>query len=208
MYEATKIHKIWVDNINKYYDGVLVPDTWVKEIYISSGVKKPIYVIPLVTEFLINSEITKTKRNLGNEEFFVFGMNCYLEPRKNHRETILAFIKAFGKNKKVKLKIHSKGGFDFEGLRNEFKLYDNVEFSFGILTQDELNSWYESIDSYILPSSGEGFSLTPRETAIREIPTIITNWSAHKTLLDSNGYLPIEVTELKPAYQKGCLMNL
>lgn len=200
MYEATEIHNIWVESINKYYDGVLVPDEWVSNVYKNSGVKKPIYVIP---PYINYENVEKTKRNLGNEDKFVFGINAYFELRKNNKEVIDAFLNCFKDNEKVILKVHGKGGFYYDEFKKTYKDNTNIEITTGILSEQDLGLWYESIDCFVLCSSGEGFSLTPRESAIREIPTIITNWSAHKTLVKTDGYLSVECKKLKPAYQRG-----
>jgi glycosyltransferase involved in cell wall biosynthesis len=200
MYEATKIHNLWVESINKYYDGVLVPDQWVCDVYKNSGVKKPIYVIP---PYINYENLEKTKRNLGNEDKFVFGINAYFEPRKNHKEIIESFLDCFKDNKNVILKVHGKGGLYYDEFKKTYKDNTNIEITTGILSEQDLSLWYESIDCFVLCSSGEGFSLTPRECAIREIPTIITNWSAHSTLVKTDGYLSVECKKLKPAYQKG-----
>jgi len=46
MFETSRIPTIWVDCLNKYVDAVLVPCTWNKEVFKSSGVKVPIHVVP------------------------------------------------------------------------------------------------------------------------------------------------------------------
>jgi hypothetical protein len=198
MYESDRIHEKWVQNINKYYDGVIVPDIWVKEVYENSGVIKPIYVIPIPTD---SNKINN--RRIKKNNFFTFGINSYYEERKNHIGVIQSFVELYGNNNMYKLKVRGRNGHTFDYLLSKFKNYNNVIIEKGELTEDEMCKWYHEIDCYISASEGEGFSLTPREAIVYEIPTILSNCSSHKTLIETGGVLGIATSGKKPSFKKG-----
>ena len=198
MYESDKIHNEWTKNINKYYDGVIVPDEWVKEVYENSGVLKPIYVIPIPID-LDEIIVHKNKKN----DVFTFGINSYYENRKNHKGVIESFVNLYGNDKKYKLKVRGRGGYTYENLSIKYKDYSNVIIEMCELNNKEMCEWYEDIDCYILASEGEGYSLTPRESIVNGIPTILSNCSSHKTLIKTGGVLGIETSGKKPSYKEG-----
>src|SRR5882724_11465347 len=47
MFESDAIPQLWVDILNNYYDMVVVPDNYLIDVYKNSGVKIPIFMIPL-----------------------------------------------------------------------------------------------------------------------------------------------------------------
>jgi glycosyltransferase involved in cell wall biosynthesis len=198
MYESDKIHDEWTKNINKYYDGVIVPDEWVKEVYENSGVLKPIYVIPIPID-LDEIIVHKNKKN----DVFTFGINSYYENRKNHKGVIESFVNLYGNDKKYKLKVRGRGGYTYENLSIKYKDYSNVIIEMCELNNKEMCEWYGDIDCYILASEGEGYSLTPRESIVNGIPTILSNCSSHKTLIKTGGVLGIETSGKKPSYKEG-----
>jgi hypothetical protein len=121
MYESDKIHDKWVENINLFYDGVLVPDPWVAEIYEKSGVKKPIYVIP----FFISNDSIRSKAS--SENVFTFGINSGYELRKNHEQVLESFSRIWGNNTSFKLKVHGKFETDiYHNLRKTYEKYQNI----------------------------------------------------------------------------------
>jgi len=198
MYESDRIHDEWVKNINKYYDGVIVPDEWVKEVYQNSGVVRHIFVIPIPID-IDEIKINQNKKN----EIFTFGINAYYETRKNHVGVIDSFVSLYGNNKKYKLKVRGRYGYTYEDLYLNYKNYENVIIEKGDITKYEMIEWYSDLDCYILPSEGEGYSLTPRESIINGIPTILSDCSAHKTLIKTGGVLGIETSGKKPSYKEG-----
>jgi glycosyltransferase involved in cell wall biosynthesis len=198
MYESDKIHDEWTKNINKYYDGVIVPDEWVKEVYENSGVLKPIYVIPIPID-LDEIKVHKNKKN----DVFTFGINSYYENRKNHSGVIESFVNLYGNDTKYKLKVRGRGGYTYENLYEKYKDCSNVIIEMSELDTKEMCEWYEDIDCYILASEGEGYSLTPRESIINGIPTILSDCSSHKTLIKTGGVLGVEVSGKKPSFKKG-----
>ena len=70
-----------------------------------------------------------------------------------------------------------------DGFNKEFIILDNTRF-----TDEQMAQWYGNLDCYVFPSSGEGWSMTPRESIHAGVPTIISHIPAHRELLDSGFY--------------------
>jgi len=50
---------------------------------------------------------------------------------------------------------------------------------------DQISDWYNRLACYVFPSSGEGWSYTPRESLYLGIPTILSDIPLHKELLET-----------------------
>ena len=57
----------------------------------------------------------------------------------------------------------------------------------------------KSLDCYVFPSQGEGFSVTPREAIALGLPCILSNNTVHKTICDSGFVLPVKADQKSPA---------
>lgn len=63
----------------------------------------------------------------------------------------------------------------------------NIEICSEILTEDQYVDFIASSDAYVLLSTGEGFSNTPREAMAAGVPIIISDNTAHTTIVKA-GY--------------------
>jgi glycosyltransferase involved in cell wall biosynthesis len=199
MFESDAVPKLWVKILNKYYDILLVPDKWLVNVYKSSGVNIPIFVLPLG---IIIKENWLGKSNLRNE-IFTFGMTGGFWERKNHIKTMQAFSEVFKDNDKVKLKIHGRFGpyknnvlQAYQNLGNP----NNIEIISQPLSTEDYSKLMESIDCYVFISKGEGFSITPREAIALGKPCILSKNTAHRTICESGLVIPIEANIKTPAY--------
>ena len=190
MFESDAIPKLWTNILNKYYDMVVVPDKYLVQVYKNSGVNIPIFVIPLgimVENLLLRP--TKTKVN----DPFTFGMSAGFWSRKGHIELLEAFSKKFGNDPKFKLKLHGRFGPYRSNIENAIKKanLNNVEFLSNPLSSLDYDNFMDSIDCYVYPSMGEGFSITPREILALGKPCILSNNSCHKTICNSGFVIPL-----------------
>lgn len=195
MYEATQAPSHWVGAYNA--DGgctLLVPDPWVAEMFAASGVRVPTRVVPLGVERAAACPVV--------DRPFVFGMSAYYEERKNHLLLVQAFKAAFEYDRGVRLLLHGRGGHTLDDVRRASAGDERISFEMRVLQPAELEAWWHSIDAYVLPSAGEGYSHTPRESLMRAIPTAITDFSAHVTLVKRGSVVPIPVRCLEPAYKE------
>ncbi|MEZ4548823.1 MAG: hypothetical protein R3B51_14430 [Thermodesulfobacteriota bacterium] len=58
----------------------------------------------------------------------------------------------------------------------------------GDVDEDGTSEWYAGLSCYVFPSSGEGWSFTPRESLYLGIPTLITDIPVHDELVRSGYY--------------------
>lgn len=201
MLESSAIPQKWVEILNNKFDAVIVPDENLVAVYSNSGVKIPIFALPwgaYLEDFLARP--IKKRKNVP----FKFGMSAAFYPRKNQELLIDAFAKEFGNNKKFSLHIHGRGGPEDYSYKIRTKIR-TMRFSNIYFVQKEFNSvqyiqFMSSLDCYVFPSRGEGFSITPREALALGIPCILSNNTAHKTICASGFVRPLAVSGVSPAY--------
>ena len=86
-----------------------------------------------------------------------------------------------------------------------------IQLTQGIKTERELADWYASLSAYCFPSSGEGWSFTPRESLYLGIPTILSDIPVHQELV-ATGYCQVIPTSgrepgIYKEYQHNQLVN-
>ncbi len=200
MFESTKIPAEWVMIFNTYFDAIAVPDKFLVDVYKNSGVKIPIFELPLGLDFGQFCEAPlKEKKN----EPFVFANFSTCIDRKNHILLINAFAKAFGNNPKVILRINARYG-DEETLRTTTRElsvlnYDNIQFTQLTLEKNAYFEMFSGVDCYVSPSKAEGFSIQPREAMALGIPVIATNNTGQTTICETNLVRAVNSTIEKPA---------
>lgn len=198
MFESDAIPNLWVKILNTYYDMAVVPDPWLVKVYKKCGVNIPIFVVPLgiLIEDLLNEPL-KSKPN----DVFTFGMSAGFWQRKNHIKILEAFEKKFGNNPKFKLKLHGRFGPYKTKVQEAVKKSNlsNVELLDKPLSNEEYNQFLKSLDCYVFPSQGEGFSVTPRESIALGIPCILSKNTVHQTICDSGFVFPVESNQKVPA---------
>lgn len=184
MFESSLIPPMWVKILNDYYDMVVVPDEWLVSVYKNSGVKKPIFVLPLgiIIEHFLEQPV-KQKAN----DVFSFGMTGGFYRRKNHIKVLKAFKKNFANDPKYQLRVHGRFGPQADEIKKAFsdENVNNAVLYTGSFNQDTYLSFMNDLDCYVFVSQGEGFSITPRESLSLEIPTILSNNTVHKTICNS-----------------------
>lgn len=183
MFESTQIPPRWVKILNNKFDAVVVPDPYLIKVYQNSGVKIPIFMIPI--GMYLDDFLLKEKRSSSNQPF-VFGGSAAYSPRKNIPLMIQAFAEEFGNSNEAILRIHGRLGSieQFQNLARTLGV-SNIEFSTGDLSQKEYIEFIHSFDCYINLPKGEGFSCCPREALALGIPCILSNNTAQKTLCKS-----------------------
>lgn len=197
--ERTVLLPQWVKKLNKKFDAVLVPDEWLVEIYKASGVRIPVFVLPLTLALdgLLKRPL-KTKPNSP----FVFGFSGGNWPRKNQQLLIKAFTEVFKDSKDVSLVIHSRLPKRFDKIRemtNEIAS-NNIILNQKRLSRDDYENFLYSLDCYVSLSKGEGFSIVPREMLALGIPCVVSNNTAQKTICDSGCVCSVPSNILEPSY--------
>lgn len=211
MLESSAIPKEWVSIINSFFDAVVVPDKWLVSVYEKSGVKKPIFVIPIPL-FLDDFLNYIPKKSSSCHKSFIFGCSAACSPGKNIEKVIKAFHKEFRKNENVFLRLHSRGGSRTKEIKALLSRINNKRIIFynQSFSEQEYIEFMAGSDCYIQIAQGEGFSITPREALALGIPCIISNNTTHKTICESGCVYPVPANKIVPAYYdvfKKCIGN-
>lgn len=194
VYETTKLPSSRVAGINAYCDAVIVPDQWLVDVYKTSGIKKPIFVLPLVLDLksLLDCPIKKQ----ANKQF-VFGFSGVFlaHGRKNHERLMEAFVAEFGGNRDVELVLHGRG-FEGAGLQDVLKPFNalqthNITLACNGFDRKGYEDFLASLDCYVSVAKGEGFSIIPREILALGIPCILANNTAQKTICNTGFVCPV-----------------
>lgn len=193
MFESNSIPPMWVKILNQHFDAVVVPDSFLVDTYRTSGVTIPIFLLPIclnLDAFLSHEEISRPRYP------FVFGCTASGLHHKNQILLIQAFAEEFGNSPDIALRLSCRGVNPevLNSWKDLVKKYGctNIFFNVGILNNDQYVENMASLDCYVNISKGEGFSIGPREALALEIPCILTNNSAQKTICRSGLVKAIE----------------
>ncbi len=202
MFEASEIPRAWVERLNRKFDFVTVPCDFCKEVYRNSGVKIPIFVLPLGC-FLENW--LDLCVDMGKKKPFVFiTSGCLTLSRKNQELLIQAFIDAFGDSEDVLLKLQIRDTGELEKAEAIIRHYDltkrkNVQLHYGSLNDNDYRDFFLSGNCLVNITAGEGYSITPREALAVGMPVIVTNNSAQVDLCRTGYVRAVESPNVIPA---------
>lgn len=191
MIETSQISKMWTKILNEEFDGVIVPDKAIQKIYENSGVKIPIFVLPI--PMILSPYLEKSVHGKTPSKPFIF---ADLSANKNPNILIKAFAMAFKNNPNVHLVLRAKK-VDHETLAilvQKYKL-KNVTIEEGTLSLNQFIDRLSSFDCFVNLSVGEGFSFIPREALALGIPCVITNNTASTTICETGFVYPIPSTK-------------
>jgi len=82
-----------------------------------------------------------------------------------------------------------------------------IEWSEGRLTEDEIGGWYRNLSCFVLPTSGAGWSFTPRESLYLGVPTVLTDIPVHDELVASGHCKVIPTNGFEDARVEGRLLG-
>lgn len=194
MFETDELPKDWAMYCNKL-DGIIVPSPDVAEVFKNSGVKVPIYTIPL----WVPDKFTFVDRPINDVFTFLFIGQIDNFDRKGFIEIITAFQGEFKGNNNVKLILKTPSYNIDSGKKEEILKDRRIKIINEVYGDDELISLYAKSDCFLFPSHGEGFGLPPAEAMATGIPVIITDWLGPSQFIDEKWCYPIEVRYLEPA---------
>jgi glycosyltransferase involved in cell wall biosynthesis len=203
MMETRRLHPGYVDRCN-CADEIVVPTNWCKEVFLESGVKPPIEVVPLGVDtdiYYPGGEPLGFSSRLKDFVFLsVFGWSL----RKGYDVLLKAYLEEFTSDEPVSLLISSR----YFGSTHETKkqvIRDDIArvssmiknpkkphlLLFGDnLPIDMMPRLYSSADAYVLFSRGEGYGLPFGEASACGLPCIGTRYSGHTDFMnDDNSYL-------------------
>jgi glycosyltransferase involved in cell wall biosynthesis len=174
MYEAHHCPPEWVKAINQLKLPVFAPSIFVQNMFIDSGVKVPVFHVPLGVDTHTYKLINRV---LPEEKSFRFLSVGKMEPRKNIGVLVEAFQKAFS-DENVELVIKTRERFLPSAVKIAAAKDPRIRIVEKTLTEDQLVTLFIGCHCFVYPSRGEGFSFPPRNAIATGMPTIVTDWSA------------------------------
>lgn len=182
-FETTQLPDSWVNALNHHYHHCIVPNACVKKYFEQSGVRIPIHIV--------HQGFTRHKRTTSapSQEVFRVGFLGVPQLRKNLNALFEACQRLKQDVPSLKLSVHAATLYEEIDPRRLKAIRDCswVEWTEGALSEAQIADWYSQLSCYVFPSSGEGWSFTPRESLYMAIPTIISDIPSHYDLL-GEGY--------------------
>jgi glycosyltransferase involved in cell wall biosynthesis len=176
-WETTQLPNKWVNYMNRC-DEVWTTSRWAKDVFISSGVKVPVFAFDLG----INTEAFKYNRKPRSGPFTFIHVGSP-STRKNTQLVVDAFHKLFNYSTDYKLIIKSNGPPDARHIvdgHNFGSLYGKrtIEIIDYYLSDSELGDLFGRSDCLVYPTRGEGWGMAPFQAIATGLPTICSNATA------------------------------
>ncbi|MEO8056196.1 MAG: glycosyltransferase [Acidobacteriota bacterium] len=212
MLEVDGFPEDWVKQANEM-DEVWVPSAFNREGFLASGLKKPVFVMPLGVDIDHFHPGIRGVRNPAGD--FVFLANFEWGERKRADMILKVFNQTFRRTDPVVLvcKVINVNkttdviaqiealGLSTRGGR--IAILHNREFPY-----HQLGALYRSADCYVSAARGEGWDMPLMEAMACGLPSIATDWGAHTEFVHEGISYPLRIRGLVPAdarapYYKG-----
>lgn len=185
MFEAEKLPPKWAQDINQWFDAVIVPSDWCGQKFKSNGVTLPIHKVPLG----INPNDFPFIERPDRETFTVLWQGVYFGDRKGHGLVRRALEELDLPNVRLIEKIVP---FALKS-RSEFAFYGDKIWSIcEALPQSELLFLLKQADLSLNPTSGEGFGLMPLEHMATGLPVMVSDNSGCREYINPAFNIPIQ----------------
>jgi glycosyltransferase involved in cell wall biosynthesis len=206
MLEVDGFPRDWVRQANEM-DEVWVPTEFNLEGFQSSGLKRPIYTIPLGVDVnYFHPSIEAYPNPMGE---YVFLSNFEWGERKEPWLLLKAFNDVFSAYEPVRLVCKIINKDPSTRVREEIRRLDlkesggKISFLFNReFPYYQLGSFYRSADCYISAGRGEGWDMPLMEAMACGLASIATDWGAHKAFVHSGISYPLGVRRTIPAVAK------
>lgn len=202
-WEESVIPKEYIDNFNKYLNGIGTMSKYVEEKLIECGIKIPVKTMGVGVELPSNFESIRPYRTKTKKKFKFLHISSAF-PRKGVDILLEAYFEAFTKDDDVCLILktfpnpHNNVAELLELLSSKYEKAPEVEWINKDLSQDELYSLYKIADCYVQVARGEGFGLPVAEAMLAKVPVIVSNNSGMADFCNANNAFIVGY-DLQPA---------
>jgi glycosyltransferase involved in cell wall biosynthesis len=204
METSETLHKDYIEKLN-LFDEIWVPTNYGKNQFLKNKIRPPIYVMPLGVD-AERYKKNNTSYNFGiDRNSFTFLSVFKWGYRKGFDILLRAYLEEFDSKDDVTLLMVSRNEVDpdkeriykdFEFIRGGVDKSDDalphVSLYDKIIPEKDMPKVYNSCQSFVLMSRGEGFSLGVVEAASCGLPVIATNCTAHTDFLTNDNSFLVE----------------
>lgn len=211
MLESDRLPEAWVRESNSLHE-IWVPSEFCRRVFAASGVStQRLFVLPLGVDV---NKFTGWGPRLpiaGQRGFTFLAVFTWIE-RKGYDLLLRAYFQEFQPHENVSLVLkvstvnHQEQNAEKYGRAiAEIKRQEGVRAAppviiiSNLLPDTAMPELYRAADCYVLPTHGEGWSLTTLEAMACGLPVISTNWSAQTEFLTPENSLLLDTEGLEPA---------
>jgi GT2 family glycosyltransferase len=196
----------WVRQANRM-DEVWVPSAFNQEGFRRSGLKRPIHVVPLgIDTDYFHPSVVAHKNPAGEYIFlalFEWGerkepellLRCFNEVFRAD-EPVRLVCKVINRDPGVRVK-EAIRGLRLPSSGGKISYLFNLEFP-----HYQLGSLYRSADAFLAVSRGEGWDMPLMEAMACGLPSIATDWGAHRAWVTEQNAYPLRILGEVPARAK------
>lgn len=206
MLEVDGFPREWVRQAN-HMDEVWVPSEFNRQGFLDSGLKRPVHVIQLGVETNYFHPGLKSHPNPMGE--LVFLSIFEWGERKEPWLLLRAFNDTFKASEPVRLVckvMNHDGGLSVKQEIRKLGLKESggrISYLFNLeFPHYQLGSLYRSADCFISVSRGEGWNMPLMEAMACGLPSIATDWGAHKEFVHEGIAYPLRTRGKVPAVAK------
>lgn len=209
VWETDRLPELWVEKSN-LMDEIWVPSTFCQKVWRESGVDVPIQIIPHGVRTNFFSPVARPLEILNKKSFNFLSIFDWKE-RGGKDVLFRAYFQEFKPDEDVALilRVYPRAGSytqykdvsdEIARIKNDLNLTETPK----ILWVMENLGWrsmprlYRAVDCYVMPTSGEGWSLTTSEAMASGLPVIVTNWSGPCDFMTPENSFPLKIDGLVP----------
>jgi glycosyltransferase involved in cell wall biosynthesis len=202
--ESDRLPSGWVEACNQNIDALIVPSTFMKDLFVRAAVKIPIYVVGEGTDTTLFNNISGQSLDLPIDTEFNFltsgqwMQHAQMNDRKGISWLLKYFCEMFKDDPKVGLviktmstNVSSPDCWVTERRIDGFKQgrkYPKIYLVHGDMTDYEMSCLYKDsrIKAFVSCTSGEGFGRTILEAVVSDLPVLVTGWSGHMDFIQKD----------------------